>query len=621
MQAQAVEVCDLVSETVTFWRPGADSPILKSLKDLDTSPAESCRLYAENLAENWITLTLQTKDSLGAMPASRMDTTAMDEDWASECGRALDLMRLVPDSQPAEERAAKCLVEAVLGSSASTVSSDSESCSESLCCEDVAQEVVEDFLRRAVSLLSGLTDATDLSRSCASLDRFAQTRLGSLYMSRSIDSAFLEEALRGYPTPVRRLLGRQVRRMMAEASIGAAKKVGLVRGLGPFLVQEEDVGVAEILESCVSAAAGAVASADDGEGALEEIVDSLEYLLGNPSAWGTADLRVVGRLLEVAAMGKGAFAKLCKPGGVLDAIRDALREAPLDELLAISLLERLEFVSLRDAGVGGLKAALTFLDRTEPALTALVEREDLLVMTRCSSMRVLATLQSLRCAGEPGFQVSAGFLGKVVEIFEGAAVTDTELVRSAVDALNGFLHANAAGLHSALGQDSGASIASILARHALVGSDFDSSVQEVALRTLSSFVGRGGDVGGVRTAIFAALSEAAGLTLSTALARALAKPEEEVREAAYDLARELAGAGAWGPAELCAGDGLVRRIADPKSELVPKMATARYRCACRLFEAFSEVEATPESSLKLLSDSVKAGPYGSGVRVVGTESL
>ena len=84
---------------------------------------------------------------------------------------------------------------------------------------------------------------------------------------------------------------------------------------------------------------------------------------------------------------------------------------------------------------------------------------------------------------------------------------------------------------------------------------------------------------------------------------------------------ELAGAGAWGPAELCAGDGLVRRIADPKSELVPKMATARYRCACRLFEAFSEVEATPESSLKLLSDSVKAGPYGSGVRVVGTESL
>ena len=73
-------------------------------------------------------------------------------------------------------------------------------------------------------------------------------------------------------------------------------------------------------------------------------------------------------------MGKGAFAKLCKPGGVLDAIRDALHEAPLDELLAISLLERLEFVSLRDAGVGGLKAALTFLDRTEPALTALVER-------------------------------------------------------------------------------------------------------------------------------------------------------------------------------------------------------------------------------------------------------
>ena len=45
---------------------------------------------------------------------------------------------------------------------------------------------------------------------------------------------------------------------------------------------------------------------------------------------------------------------------------------------------------------------------------------------------------------------------------------------AAVDALNGFLHANAAGLHSALGQDSGASIASILARHALVGSDFDS---------------------------------------------------------------------------------------------------------------------------------------------------
>lgn len=37
MQAQAVEVRDLVSETVTFWRPGADSPILKSLKDLDTS--------------------------------------------------------------------------------------------------------------------------------------------------------------------------------------------------------------------------------------------------------------------------------------------------------------------------------------------------------------------------------------------------------------------------------------------------------------------------------------------------------------------------------------------------------------------------------------------------------
>ena len=57
-------------------------------------------------------------------------------------------------------------------------------------------------------------------------------------------------------------------------------------------------------------------------------MDSLSTT-GQPVGVGHGGHRVVGRLLEVAAMGKGAFAKLCKPGGVLDAIRDALREALL----------------------------------------------------------------------------------------------------------------------------------------------------------------------------------------------------------------------------------------------------------------------------------------------------
>ena len=144
---------------------------------------------------------------------------------------------------------------------------------------------------------------------------------------------------------------------------------------------------------------------------------------------------------------------------------------------------------------------------------------------------------------------------------------------------------------------------------------------------MARFVGRSAAL--AKPAIFAGLSDS-GATLVDCLGKILGKPEEAVRLAAYDLVCEL-GKTKWGATEVCARKDFVRSLADPRSELVPRVAAGRYRSVCALYTTCSElaekgrVEDAAATgviapAIPTLRDSVKAGPHGRGVSIVGTEA-
>ena len=505
--------------------------------------------------------------------------------WVEECELSLDLIRLVRDGdKEAEEKAAWALAQDILrgARSASAAGEGGEGDGEG---ED--KDVAGQFLAGLTMLL---TQVSNLERACASVDRFSKTDQGRKLLSLSLSPEFVNLAFEKYPAEVKVLLGRQVKRMVGtkagdkgnESDKKPAEKLEMLESMAPRILTEEEVAVGQIIGECFqSAAASFTPDQPEDLRALDDVIGILAALVVGKK-WNGNSMRVIESLTKIASTSEQALLSFVKCG-ILSDIACAFSEEGGDQLIIISLLELLQTMlhvspvpMTTHKAHQASKTAAHFLPVLQEPLMKLIQSrsKEVLTMSRCHSMKLLASLQSLNCEEDSTSQVDLDLTHAVLSTLNGEEEEDDpDLTRSTMDAISGYTSSRK-GLESLLSQPSGKDLVSKLIAFALETRALrGEGVQEFALSSLGRVIEH--SVGTcdalLKPLLFGALADM-GLALAEAFNHVLTKPEDALRGACYDCLAEMAKT-SWGCIEICAKKDFIERLANARSELVPAVST------------------------------------------------